>query len=253
MAEFINMKFLEKVATKGRLVDAMNLLDELSEADKAFLPKLPELSSWECVLEEVIDTDHEPEYYTRFVNELFYRGYSKHDIQKMRLIAWETAGWLNYEMMVWDWCYLSESDMHKGLEARFKKEDISKEKYEEFNKLIELYKRAPMRNSIALFHFENEDIKIDIVARFDGDNIVIDGYDIGKTVEEAWGDSDYEYAMTIPDRSLPPLYRLLNVKVDDRKALLEALAKRFHGNKCFSIIGDFLDQNSIKHETFTWT
>ena len=109
-----------------------------------------------------------------------------------------------------------------------------------------------MKESITLYHLEREDIKIDIVARFEKDKLIIDGYDIGKTVEEAWGDSDYEYVMTIHDRSLPPLYRLLGVEVGDRKMLLDALAKRFHGNKCFSAIGDFLDQNSIEHETFTW-
>jgi hypothetical protein len=112
---------------------------------------------------------------------------------------------------------------------------------------------TPMRNSITLFHFQDEDIKIDIVARFDGDELVIDGYDIGKRVEEAWGDSDYEYIMTIPATSVASLYGLLDVEAGNRKKLLKALAKRFHGNKCFSAIGNFLDQNSIKHKTFTWT
>lgn len=109
-----------------------------------------------------------------------------------------------------------------------------------------------MKESITLYHLHREDIKIDIVARFEKDKLIIDGYDIGKTVEEAWGDSDYEYVMTIPASSLPPLYRLLGVEVGDRKRLLGALAKRFHGNKCFSSLGDFLDQNGIEHETFTW-
>ena len=103
-----------------------------------------------------------------------------------------------------------------------------------------------------LYHLKREDIKIDMVARFEKDKLIIDGYDIGKTVEEAWGDSDYEYVMTIPAENLPPLYKLLGVEEGNRKALLEALAKRFHGNKCFSAIGDFLDQNNIEHETFTW-
>jgi hypothetical protein len=107
--------------------------------------------------------------------------------------------------------------------------------------------------SITLYHLEREDIKINIVARFEKDKLIIDGYDIGKTVKEAWGDSDYEYVMTIPAKSLPPLYGLLGVEVGDRRALLKALARRFHGNKCFSAIGDFLDQNSIEHKTFTWT
>jgi hypothetical protein len=109
-----------------------------------------------------------------------------------------------------------------------------------------------MRNSITLFHFQDEDIKIDIVARFDGDKLVIDGYDIGKRVGELMGDSDYEYIMTIPATSVASLYGLLDVEAGNRKKLLKALAKRFHGNKCFSAIGDFLDQNSIEHETFTW-
>jgi hypothetical protein len=110
-----------------------------------------------------------------------------------------------------------------------------------------------MRESITLYHAEREDIKIDIVARFEKGKLIIDGYDIGKTVAEAWGDSDYEYVMTIPAPSLPPLYGLLNVKEGDRKKLLKALAERFQGNKCFSAIGDFLDQNGIEHETFTWS
>ena len=46
--------------------------------------------------------------------------------------------------------------------------------------------------STTLYHLEREDIKINIVARFEKDKLIIDGYDIGKTVKEAWGDSDYE-------------------------------------------------------------
>ncbi len=110
-----------------------------------------------------------------------------------------------------------------------------------------------MKESITLFYLENENIKINIVARFEEDKLIIDGYDIGKRVEEAWGDSDYEYVMTIPAKSVPPLYGLLGVEVGDREMLLEVLAERFRGNRCFSAIGDFLDQNNIEHETFTWT
>jgi len=109
-----------------------------------------------------------------------------------------------------------------------------------------------MKESITLYHLEREDIKIDIVARFEKNKLIIDGYDIGKTVEEAWGDSDYEYVMTIPASSLPEIYRLLDVEVGDRRRLLEALAERFQGNHCFSAIGDFLEKNNIEHESFTW-
>jgi len=110
-----------------------------------------------------------------------------------------------------------------------------------------------MKNSITLFHLKNEDIKIDIVARFEADDLIIDGYDIGKTVKEAMGDSVYEYVMTIPANSVSLLYALLDIKAGRRKGLLKALAERFHGNKYFSQIGDFLDDNDIKYSRFTWT
>ncbi len=109
-----------------------------------------------------------------------------------------------------------------------------------------------MKDSVTLFYLERDDIKINIVARFENDKLIIDGYDIGETVEKAWGDSDYEYIMTIPAENVSPLYGLLGVEAGDRKALLNALDKRFHGNKCFSAIGDFLDENGIVHETFRW-
>lgn len=109
-----------------------------------------------------------------------------------------------------------------------------------------------MKESITLHHVKRDDIIINIVARFEKAKLIIDGYDIGQTVEEAWGDSDYEYVMTIPSTSVPRLYELLKIEVGDRTGLLDALAKRFHGNECFSAIGDFLDQHNVEHKTFHW-
>ena len=65
-----------------------------------------------------------------------------------------------------------------------------------------------MGKSITLYHLKSEDIKIDIVARFEEDKLIVDGYDIGESVKEAWGDSDYAYVMTIPAKSMPRLPRL---------------------------------------------
>ncbi len=109
-----------------------------------------------------------------------------------------------------------------------------------------------MKESITLYHLEREDITISIVARFEEGKLIIDGYDFGKRVKEAWGDSDYEYVMTVAATSLPPLYGLLSVKIGDRKSLLTALARRFNGNRCFSAIGAFLDENNIDYDGFTW-
>jgi hypothetical protein len=46
-----------------------------------------------------------------------------------------------------------------------------------------------MKESVTLYHLQREDIKIHIVARSEKDNLIIDGHDIGNSVEEAWEDS----------------------------------------------------------------
>lgn len=109
-----------------------------------------------------------------------------------------------------------------------------------------------MKDSITLFHFEAADIRVDIEARFEGEVLIIDGYDIGKRVEEYWGDSDYEYTITIPAASVLQLYKLMNLEPDNKKSLLKELAKRYHTNTCFSEIRKLLDDNKVECQGFSW-
>lgn len=141
---FVTPAFLNTTKSHGRLLEAMDRLPTLSDAELATLPHLAGLSSWECVLEEVLDTDHDPPYYDRFVHELFCRGYRREDILEMRMIAWETAGWLNYEMMLWDWCSLTEEDMTLGLKHRFESGNISQQRFEQLTAAIEQYRNPPL-------------------------------------------------------------------------------------------------------------
>ena len=48
-----------------------------------------------------------------------------------------------------------------------------------------------------LFTIDRTDIKVTIDLGFEGEDLKLDGYDIGKTVDEMWGDSDYEYSITV--------------------------------------------------------
>lgn len=108
-------------------------------------------------------------------------------------------------------------------------------------------------NSIVLYHVKTEDIKITIEAYFEGDFLVIDGYDIGKRVKAYWGDSDYEYIVKIPTEGIDFLYHHLDVKDADREALLKALAQRYCTNSCYSDIRKLMTDNKIRCEGFTWT
>ena len=95
--------------------------------------------------------------------------------------------------------------------------------------------------SINLFSLKNEEIKISIEARFEGEALIIDGYDIGKKVKEYWGDSDYEYTTTIYPESVKQLYTIFGIE-----------GKRFNTNTCYSEIQKLLDDNHIAYQGFSW-
>jgi len=110
-----------------------------------------------------------------------------------------------------------------------------------------------MDYTIVLYQYKDDDIKVTIEARFDGDKLIIDGYDIGKRVKEYWGDSDYEYSMTLPALSVDELMMLLSIAPGNKQELLQTLASRYNTNSCFSDIQKLLDQYSIPYESFRWT
>ncbi len=82
--------------------------------------------------------------------------------------------------------------------------------------------------------------------------MIFDGYDIGKRVEEFWGDSDYEYHYTIEPLDVRKLYAILEINEGDRDLLLSELKKRFGNNTAYSDFGDFMTENNIKFKAFTW-
>lgn len=107
--------------------------------------------------------------------------------------------------------------------------------------------------NVVLFSLTNENIKVTIEAYFDANgNLVIEGYDIGKTVKEYWSDSDYEYSTTVGPDEVKKLYALMELHDGERMKLLLALQARFHTNTCYSELQSFLDKNEIKYEGFSW-
>jgi hypothetical protein len=109
-------------------------------------------------------------------------------------------------------------------------------------------------NSVLLFYLKTDDIKVTVEAYFDPNGkLVIDGYDIGKKVEDYWGDSDYEYSSTIGPAEVKKLYPLLRLKDGDQQKLLLALQARFNTNACYSQLQNFLNENKIEYEGFSWT
>lgn len=107
-------------------------------------------------------------------------------------------------------------------------------------------------HTITLYYSKNKDISIHIQVYFDDEKLVIEGYDIGKRVEEAWGDSVYEYVTTIPENEVKKLYFLMKVIYEDKEGLLRAIANVYNSNTCYSEFNDFLEKNGIESEGFSW-
>ena len=107
---------------------------------------------------------------------------------------------------------------------------------------------------IELFKAVSPTIKVSMQLYFnEKGQLIFDGYDSGKGVEDCWGDSDYEYSYTIEPSNVKKFYPILGVPKGDRAALLLELKKRFGTNTAYTDLGKFMTANHIKYEPFTWT
>ncbi|MFN8443116.1 MAG: hypothetical protein U0175_20245 [Caldilineaceae bacterium] len=98
-----------------------------------------EFSTWEIVCQEVLDTEYSHVYYQRCYEALRKRGKSEQEIVAMRRLAWYTAGWLNFPMMLWDWVSLDERDMLRAIALLYDRDQISQEERLEFENFIMLH------------------------------------------------------------------------------------------------------------------
>ncbi len=128
--------FLQYIADEGALAKAARRLSRMKPADIA---RLTHRSTWSLVREEILDTEHSEEHYDRVVNELHCRGLTDPEIRDMRVFAWETAGWLNFEKMLWDWVSLTERDILLAINWLQKEGEITERESEEMRAFVKRY------------------------------------------------------------------------------------------------------------------
>ncbi len=97
------------------------------------------MSTWAIVCEEVLDTVFPVVYFQRARDELRRRGITDAEYQAMRRFAWLTAGWLNFEMMLWDWCSLNERDIQHAIQWQFSDGWISETERDRMIKFADRY------------------------------------------------------------------------------------------------------------------
>ena len=100
-------------------------------------------SWWALICEDVLDTEHDADWYDDILAELTRRGISHDQIDRMRSFAWQTAGWLNYDKMLWEWVALDEKDIRTALDFQLKDGIITAAQHAERLSFIEHPSRIP--------------------------------------------------------------------------------------------------------------
>ena len=104
-----------------------------------------------------------------------------------------------------------------------------------------------------LYSIESPDIKISMEVSFNAKGqLVFDGYDIGKTVNDFFGEPDYEYHYTIEPEEVNKFYALYKIESGDRSGLLKVLKDRFGHDKAYSAMGIFMKEHGIHYASFIW-
>jgi len=121
---WVTPEFIEGIIERGPLSKAQRRTQSGSarpqnRADWA------KFTSWTLICEEISDTEHDDDWYDDVIAELSRRGFSYQQIDVMRRFAWATAGWLNYDRVLWEWGPLGEEEIKMALERQLKEGLIS--------------------------------------------------------------------------------------------------------------------------------
>ena len=123
-------EFIENVIRSGKLGRARDRVQN-GTARPSLKANLSELSPWALECEEILDTEDEDAWYDTVVIELIRRGFTAEQIDSMRRFAWRTAGWLNFDLMLWEWVHLDENEIKTALELQLKDGVISQQQFDE--------------------------------------------------------------------------------------------------------------------------
>ena len=132
----ITPAFVERMIRSGPLTEARVRLRSGTACPRN-KAQWDRFSSWSLICEEILDTEHAPDWYDDIVVELQRRGLSFEQMDAMRRFAWETVGWLNYDKMLWEWCSLDERDIRRALNWQLRDGLITRQQYEEGLRFLE--------------------------------------------------------------------------------------------------------------------
>jgi len=103
---------------------------------------------------------------------------------------------------------------------------------------------------IELCNEKLQQVNIYVSAELSEGKLKITGQDVGRSCEDIFGDSDYEYFYIFDAENTEKLFNLLLDEPATNKLVL--LNKNFHGPDCCKKLREFCQKHSIKYSFFSY-
>jgi hypothetical protein len=132
----ITKDFIQGIISNGPFTKAMGRATNGTAQPKNKM-EWNRFSSWTLICEEVLDTEHNSDWYDGILAELTRRGFNSEQINRMRSFAWKTAGWYNYDMVLWEWCNMDEKDIRRAIDLQLERDIITPPLHAEYLNYIE--------------------------------------------------------------------------------------------------------------------
>ncbi|HVV56423.1 MAG TPA: hypothetical protein VHC47_13905 [Mucilaginibacter sp.] len=108
-----------------------------------------------------------------------------------------------------------------------------------------------MNEDIILYHLDTGVDKCDIHLRFEGDVLVLDGYDRGALTKQLTGDFDYEYRITVAMPALLLLYDRFGLQTGQRQALIAQIAIEISGANAYTLFRKMLSDTGVAFDSWS--
>lgn len=105
---------------------------------------------------------------------------------------------------------------------------------------------------IVLYELDIPSVKSTILFKELNDKYIIDGYDRGKTVKEAFGGYGYEYSMSFKKLELNKLKDAKESRLDDDSFIENWIKQFINDPNCFSKIKAQFDKFGIDYTYLSW-
>ena len=103
--------------------------------------------------------------------------------------------------------------------------------------------------SLLLIEIRTEPLDVYFRADYTGGRLHFSGHDLGDTVEEIWGDDEYEYSYSLDEENSEKFWQVIKAEYGKED---EALLKLFEGEIDELKFRKILDDNDIKYEFWSY-